>query len=66
MGEEKMPRMNGEMQNLQKNKGTRKLKGREILGCAKIRGAKINGAKIKGARKFIGIRYTVRIFCNKV
>ena len=31
--------------NLQQNKGAQKFKGREIWGCAKIRGAEIKGAR---------------------
>ena len=59
--EEKMPRMNENTANLQQNKGARKLKEREIWGCAKIRGAKIKGAKFKGTRILMGIRYIIEV-----
>ena len=48
--------MNEKTASLQKNKGARKFKGREIRGCAKISGAKVKGVKSKGARILIGIR----------
>ena len=56
-----MPRMNEKTANLQQNQGARKLKGREILRCVKIRGAKIEGRKFKGALILMGIRNIVRI-----
>ena len=51
-----MPRMNEKTANLQQNQGARKLKGREILRCAKIRGAKIKDARFKGAQILMEIR----------
>ena len=44
--EKKMPRMNEKTANLQWNRDARKLKGREIWGCAKIRGEKIKRREI--------------------
>ena len=42
----KMMKKGVKIENFQKSRGARKLKGREITGCAKIRGAKNGGAKI--------------------
>ena len=48
-----------------KNKGAQKSKGREIRGCAKVRGAKFKGAKFKGARILMGVRYVLTKFVIK-
>ena len=60
-GESKLPWSNEKTANLHQNKDARKLKGREIWGCAKIRGTKIEDAKPKGAWVLIGIRYSNNI-----
>ena len=52
-----MSQMNEKNGKFKVKQGCAKLKGREIKGCAKIRGAKIKGAKFKGARILMGIRY---------